>query len=118
MKHLIYGGGEWTKATARPFAIIRHSTDSENRPIVDYCGTYISNSDAIKLRDDLNRLIPSPEHAALLVVVKNNHQIELLASIAVEYHGTSEGLKAAKKIQAIVTANRNSLAAVQGKESK
>lgn len=42
----------------KPFEIIQHSTDSEQRPMVNICGIVLSNEDSIKLRDELNRLIP------------------------------------------------------------
>ena len=44
-----------------PFTILRHSTNASQNPIVDICGVYLSNADAIKLRDELNRLLPIAE---------------------------------------------------------
>ena len=54
---------------AAPFEIIRHSKDSQGLPIVDFQGIYLNHKDAAKLRDELNRLMPSAEHAALEEVV-------------------------------------------------
>jgi hypothetical protein len=54
----------------RPFETIRHSTDSFGKTIVDIQGIYFSNADAIKLRDELNRLIPNPERDALCAIAK------------------------------------------------
>lgn len=48
----------------KPFEIIRHSTDSAGLPVVDIQGVYFSNANAIKLRDELNRLL-SPEETLL-----------------------------------------------------
>ena len=58
------------------------------------------------------------ERDALVAVAENNEELEKLASITVEYHGTSEALKAARKIQSIVTANRNNLAALRGESDR
>lgn len=49
------------KSNTAPFEILRHSTDAHNLPVVDIQGVYLSNANAIKLRDELNQLLAEPQ---------------------------------------------------------
>ena len=66
---------------SKPFEIIRHSTDANGKRIVDIFGVCLSNRNSIKLRDELNRLLPPSPEEKLVDGLQADEHVETIREL-------------------------------------